>query len=132
MSDNDQKTVLLVDDAPANIKVLNTALKEMYRTKVATSGEKALEIAARDPKPDLILLDIMMPGMDGFEVCEKLKSSPETKDIPVIFLSGKNNPGDRSRGLALGAIDFLEKPIDVTMVCIWVTEHLNSIKPESD
>lgn len=132
MSDNDQKTVLLVDDAPANIKVLNTALKEIYRTKVATSGEKALEIAARDPKPDLILLDIIMPGMDGFEVCEKLKADPETKDIPVIFLSGKNNPGDRSRGLALGAIDFLEKPIDVTMVCIWVTEHLNSIKPEAD
>ncbi|SEF89101.1 response regulator [Marinobacterium lutimaris] len=132
MSENDQKTVLLVDDAPANIKVLNTALKEMYRTKVATSGEKALEIAARDPKPDLILLDIMMPGMDGFEVCEKLKADPETKDIPVIFLSGKNNPGDRSRGLALGAIDFLEKPIDVTMVCIWVTEHLNSIKPAED
>ncbi|WP_432695184.1 response regulator [Marinobacterium sp. YM272] len=132
MSDSDQKTVLLVDDAPANIKVLNTALKEMYRTKVATSGEKALEIAARDPKPDLILLDIMMPGMDGFEVCEKLKASPETQHIPVIFLSGKNNPGDRSRGLALGAIDFLEKPIDVTMVCIWVTEHLNSIKPEAD
>ncbi|TCK09113.1 response regulator [Marinobacterium mangrovicola] len=132
MSDNDQKTVLLVDDAPANIKVLNTALKETYRTKVATSGEKALEIAARDPKPDLILLDIMMPGMDGFEVCEKLKADPETKDIPVIFLSGKNNPGDRSRGLALGAIDFLEKPIDVTMVCIWVTEHLNSIQPQAD
>ncbi|MFW1676207.1 response regulator [Pontibacter sp. JAM-7] len=128
MSENDQKTVLLVDDVPANITVLNSALKEKYRTKIATNGEKALQIAARQPQPDLILLDIMMPGMDGFEVCERLKADPETRDIPVIFLSGKNTSGDRSRGLALGATDFLEKPIDVDMVCIWITEHLKSIK----
>lgn len=132
MSDDDQKTVLLVDDTPASIKVLNSALKEKYRTLVATSGAKALEIAARVPHPDLILLDIMMPGMDGFEVCERLKEEPETRDIPIIFLSGKNNIDDRSRGLALGAIDFLDKPIDVSMVCTWVTQHLKSLDSIED
>ncbi len=120
------KTLLLVDDAPANLKVLNTALKEKYKTKIATNGEKALEIAARDPQPDLILLDIMMPGMDGFEVCRRLKADEKTADIPVIFLSGKNNPADRSKGLMLGALDFIEKPIDVSMVCLWVDSHLKS------
>ncbi|MDO3386368.1 response regulator [Gilvimarinus sp. SDUM040013] len=132
MTESKQKTLLLVDDAPANIKLLNSALKEKYQTKVATSGAKALEIAAREPKPDLILLDIMMPEMDGFEVCERLKADPETQHIPVIFLSGKNNQDSRSKGLALGAIDFIDKPIDVTMVCIWVTEHLKSIQSSSD
>lgn len=118
------KTLLLVDDAPANIKVLNDALKEKYKTKIATNGEKALEIAARDPQPDLILLDIMMPGMDGFEVCRRLKADEHTTSIPVIFLSGKNSAADRSKGLTLGALDFIEKPIDVSMVCLWVDSHL--------
>lgn len=127
MNDTNQKTILLVDDEPANIKVLNTALKEEYQTKIATSGAKALEIAQRSPQPDLILLDIMMPGMDGFEVCEQLKAAPETADIPVIFLSGKNNPADRSKGLALGAIDFIDKPIDVLMVSMWVAGHFESL-----
>ena len=120
------KTILLVDDAPANIKVLNTALKEKYQTKIATNGEKALQIAGRDPAPDLILLDIMMPGMDGFEVCRQLKLNENTKNIPVIFLSAKDSPADRSKGLALGAVDFIEKPIDVSMVCIWVEQHLSA------
>lgn len=120
------KTILLVDDAPANIKVLNTALKEKYHTKIATNGEKALQIAGRDPAPDLILLDIMMPGMDGYEVCRQLKLNEQTKNIPVIFLSAKSSPADRSKGLALGAVDFIEKPIDVSMVCIWVEQHLKS------
>lgn len=128
----EKQTLLLVDDAPANIKVLNSALKEKYQTKIATSGEKALEIAMREPRPDLILLDIIMPGMDGFEVCRRLKEMPETRDISVIFLSAKTNQDDRSKGLSLGAIDYIDKPIDVTMVCIWVTEHLKSLKSASD
>lgn len=126
-----QKTILLVDDDPSNIRVLNTTLTEKYQTKIATSGEKALEIVMRSPQPDLILLDIMMPGMDGFEVCRRLKENPETSGIPVIFLSGKDNASDRSKGLALGAIDFIEKPIDVSMVSIWVSAHLDTLrKPE--
>lgn len=124
------KTILLVDDTPANIKVLNTALKEQYQTKIATNGEKALQIANRDPAPDLILLDIMMPKMDGFEVCKRLKSSEVTKDIPIVFLSGKDSAADRSKGLSLGAIDFIEKPIDVSQVCLWVEHHLKSSNQE--
>jgi len=120
------KTILLVDDAPSILQVLNATLKQKYKTKVAVSGEKALKIASRDPKPDLILLDIMMPEMDGFEVCKRLKEDPETQDIPVIFLSGKDSPGDRSKGLSLGAVDFIEKPIDVDMVCIWIEQNLVS------
>lgn len=119
------KTLLLVDDEPSNLKVLNETLRAEYKTKIATNGEKALAIAQRDPKPDLILLDIMMPGMDGFEVCEALKENEETRDIPVIFLSGKDNPADRSKGLALGAMDFIQKPIDVSLVCLWIEQHLN-------
>lgn len=124
MADDNKKTVLLVDDASANIKVLNAALKDSYRTKVATNGEKALEIALRDPQPDLILLDIMMPEMDGFEVCSRLKASSETSAIPVIFLTGKTDQQDRAKGLALGAVGFLEKPIDVTEVCARLEEQL--------
>lgn len=118
------KTVLLVDDAPSILQVLNATLKQTYKTKVAVSGEKALRIAARDPKPNLILLDISMPEMDGFEVCKRLKDNPETKDIPVIFLSGKDSLSYRSKGLSLGAVDFIEKPIDVERVCIWVEQHI--------
>lgn len=118
------ETILLVDDTPAILQVLNATLKKRYRTKVAVSGEKAIQICSRDPKPDLVLLDIMMPEMDGFEVCERLKASPETQHIPIIFLSGKDNPADRARGLSLGAVDFIQKPIDVDMVCVWVEQHL--------
>lgn len=124
------KTILLVDDAPAMLQVLNATLKENYKTKVAISGAKAIEICNRDPKPDLILLDIMMPEMDGFEVCQHLKENPETREIPIIFLSGKDNPGDRSRGLSMGAVDFIEKPIDVDMVCLWVEQHLMRLANE--
>lgn len=113
---SEPKIILLVDDEPMNLKVLNTVLSERYKTKVATNGDKALMIAQRAPKPDLILLDVMMPGMDGYQVCERLKSSAETSDIPVVFLSGKTAESDRSKGLALGAVDFLPKPIDVAQV----------------
>src|SRR5580658_84031 len=81
------KTVLLVDDEPANIQIVNSILKDIYKTRIATSGAKALELANQDPAPDLILLDVLMPGMNGYEVCSHLKSADRTRDIPVIFLT---------------------------------------------
>ena len=83
----DKKTILLVDDAPANIQVAREILKDTYKTRVATSGAKALELVKVAPAPDLILLDVMMPEMDGYEVCTRLKADPSTRDIPVIFLT---------------------------------------------
>lgn len=83
--------ILIVDDTPTNITVVSGVLKEEYRTKVATNGEKALALAAGPEKPDLILLDVTMPGMDGYEVCRRLKANPKTSEIPVIFLTAKTD-----------------------------------------
>ena len=83
----DKPTILVVDDTPANLSLLGEVLKADYRTKAAVSGEKALKIALSDTPPDLILLDVMMPGMDGYEVCRRLKANPATRDIPVIFVT---------------------------------------------
>lgn len=82
---SNKRTVLIVDDTPANVSLLNGVLKDRYRTKIATNGEKALKLAASDTPPDLILLDIMMPDMDGYEVCQRLKDNQQTADIPVVF-----------------------------------------------
>ncbi|MGI9260729.1 MAG: response regulator, partial [Woeseiaceae bacterium] len=82
--------VLIVDDTPANLDLLREILSDDYRVRIATSGEKALELASRKPLPDIILLDIMMPGMDGYEVCQELKQNPETTPIPVIFVTAMN------------------------------------------
>ena len=112
MKDLSECIVLIVDDTEANVDILVDALAEDCDIAVAMDGESALEIVA-DEKPDLILLDIMMPGMDGFEVCEKLKADDETRDIPVMFLSGKTDTADKERAMAMGAIDFITKPIDV-------------------
>jgi len=104
-------TILVVDDTPDNITLLCSLLGDLYRNKVATSGEKALKIARTFPHPDLILLDIMMPEMDGYEVCRQLKADPATKDIPVIFLTAKTQEDDETRGFELGAVDYITKPI---------------------
>lgn len=125
MYELEKKTVMLVDDTPANIKLLVSALKEDYKTKVALCGEKALDIVVLNPQPDLILLDIMMPGMDGFEVCKRLKSNDSTKNIPVIFLSGKADEETKSKCLELGAVDLIMKPIDLTEVISLVRSLIN-------
>lgn len=104
--------VLVVDDTPDNLKMIGGLLKDAYKVKVANNGPKALEIAGATPMPDLILLDIVMPGMDGHEVCERLKGDPRTRGIPVIFMTGRTEAGDRDKGLRLGAVDYLTKPID--------------------
>ncbi len=124
-------TVLVVDDKPLNIQVLAEALKEDYRVKIATSGEKALEIVAQDEQPDLIILDVMMPEMDGYEVCKRLKSDDSTRDIPVIFVTAKDDAADEEHGLELGAIDYISKPFNIAIVKARVKTHL-SLKLKTD
>jgi DNA-binding response OmpR family regulator len=116
-------TVLIVDDVPSNIEVLSGALKDEYAIKVAISGRKALEIAGAFPV-DLILLDIMMPVMDGFETCRRLKADPATAHVPVIFLSAKDTVDDIVGGLRLGAVDYVSKPADPTILKARIATHL--------
>ena len=109
-------TVLIVDDMPENIDILRGILKQNYKLKIATSGENALKIAKGQLKPDIILLDIMMPGMDGYEVCEKLKQDPATQTIPVIFITARTATEDEQRGFELGAVDYILKPFNAVIV----------------
>lgn len=119
-----QKTVLVVDDTPINLGVISGALKDSFNTKVATNGEKALAIASGAEKPDLILLDVMMPGMDGYEVCRRLKAAPETREIPVIFLTGQTGTEDETKGFEVGAVDYIHKPFSDAIVKVRVRLHL--------
>jgi len=121
---NGKKFVLIVDDTPTNITVVSGILKDQYRTKIATNGEKALSLAAGEDKPDLILLDVMMPGMDGYEVCRRLKESPGTVDIPVIFLTAKTESGDEEEGFDVGAVDYIHKPFSAPIVLARVRTQL--------
>ncbi|MBV6511196.1 MAG: Regulator of RpoS [Ignavibacteriaceae bacterium] len=123
MSDISGSRILIVDDAPENIDILSNALQS-FKCIAALNGEKALKIAKGSNPPDLILLDIMMPGMDGFEVCRQLKENPDTQDIPVIFITGKTDVEDETRGLDLGATDFIPKPISTPVVYARVKNHL--------
>ena len=118
------KTILIVDDTPTNIALLVDALKPEYRTRVATSGEKALALAKGDAPPDLILLDIMMPGMDGYTLCTLLKADEGTRDIPVIFVTAMNDVEDEEKGLALGGLDYIVKPSSPSIVRARVRTHL--------
>jgi serine phosphatase RsbU (regulator of sigma subunit) len=119
-----QKLILVVDDTPVNISVITGALKDTYRTKVATNGVKALAIAAANEKPDLILLDVMMPEMDGYEVCRRLKADPTTREIPVIFLTAQTEAEDETRGFQVGAVDYVHKPFSPAVVKARVHTHL--------
>ena len=116
--------VLIVDDTPENIQVLMETLKDQYAIVAAINGEKALKMAVAEPRPDLILLDIMMPGMDGFEVCSRLKADPETRDIPVIFLSALDDTANKVKGFATGAVDYISKPFQPEEVHVRVNTHL--------
>ncbi len=118
------KTVLLVDDEPANIQIVNSILKDIYKTRIATNGAKALELANQVPAPDLILLDVMMPDMDGYEVCSRLKSADHTRDIPVIFLTGQTEIDDETKGFEVGAVDYIHKPFSPAVVQARVRTHL--------
>jgi diguanylate cyclase (GGDEF)-like protein len=115
--------LLVVDDAPANIRVLRNLLVEEARVLFATSGRDALAVA-RSEQPDLILLDVMMPDMDGYEVCRALKADPTTQDLPVIFVTGLTEATDETRGLEAGAIDYITKPFIPAVVRMRVRNHL--------
>ena len=117
-------TILVVDDTPDNLALMSGLLKSDYRVRVANGGDKALKIATSDSPPDLILLDLMMPGMDGYEVCRRLKHDPRTIHIPVIFLTAKSGTEDERKGLELGAIDYITKPISAPIVMARVKNHL--------
>ena len=119
-----QKLILIVDDTPTNIGVISGALKDTYKTKIATNGEKALALASAEEKPDLILLDIVMPGMDGYEVCSRLKSDAATSEIPVIFLTGQTDAQDETRGFEVGAVDYVHKPFSPAVVRARVRSHI--------
>lgn len=119
-----KKTVLVVDDTPDNLSLMTSLMKDIYRVKVATNGTKALAIAASAEPPDLILLDVMMPGMDGYEVCKTLKAEALTAGIPVIFLTAKSEVEDETLGLSMGAVDYITKPISPPIVLARVRNHL--------
>ncbi|CAK7043478.1 MAG: putative cyclic di-GMP phosphodiesterase [Desulfovibrio sp.] len=131
-------TILVVDDTPDNITLLCGLLGDQYKNKVATNGNKALQIAFAEPHPDLILLDIMMPEMDGYEVCRRLKENPATESIPVIFLTAKSQDEDETKGFELGAVDYITKPITPAILMARVQTHLalkqarNSLEEQND
>lgn len=127
----DKATILIVDDTPDNLSLMSEVLRDKYKVKVANNGEKALKITHGDVKPDLILLDIMMPEMDGYQICKALKADPTTQDIPVIFLTAKVQEDDVRKGLELGAVDYITKPISVPILLARVHNHLK-LKEASD
>lgn len=121
---NDKASILVVDDTPENIDLLVEILKADYRVRAAINGEQGLKIARLAKAPDLILLDVMMPGIDGFEVCRQLKGDPTTSHIPVIFVTAKITTSDEIRGFSLGAVDYITKPISPPVVLARVKTHL--------
>ena len=120
----EQAVILVVDDIPENIDVLSGVLRPQYRVKAALNGRRALAIARAEPKPDLILLDIMMPGMDGYDICRRLKADPRTSAIPVIFVTAKSEVEDERQGLELGAVDYIIKPVSPAIVLARVQTQL--------
>lgn len=122
--------ILIVDDERLNINLLNALLKSDYRIMVATSGEQAIK-GCLSGNPDLILLDIMMPGMDGYEVCRRLKANPATQQIPIIFISAMNSAESEAGGFELGAVDFISKPFNNAVVKARVGTHIR-LKRKSD
>lgn len=124
-------TVLVVDDTPENLQLMNGLLRGQYKVRLATHGGIALELAHQDPQPDLILLDIMMPGLDGYEVCKRLKADSGTRSIPVIFLTALSQEMDEQRGFRDGCVDYITKPFCPDIVLARVATHV-ALKRASD
>ena len=125
MSGTDKRyTILVVDDTPDNIVLITEMLRDEYKMKASPNGEAALRVAHSQHRPDLILLDVMMPGMDGYEVCRRLRADPATADIPVIFQTALSDSNDEVRGLELGAVDYITKPINPHKLRARVATHL--------
>ena len=133
MSDDKSKSrILIVDDTVKNIQVLGTVLKtEGYQLNVAQNGLQALDVVSK-VKPDLILLDVMMPKLDGFETCKRLKADPETAEIPVVFLTAKVETDDIVKGFELGAVDYVTKPFNTTELLVRVNTHLQLFQLKQD
>jgi signal transduction histidine kinase len=125
---NERPRVLVVDDAPENLSILFEVLKDDYTVIAARNGSKALQLAAATPVPDLILLNIVMPGMDGYQVCARLKRMEETRSIPVIFLTALEDAESENHGLSLGAVDFIRKPIHPAILQLKVKLHLSLLQ----
>ncbi|TWX63423.1 response regulator [Colwellia demingiae] len=121
---HEKQSILVVDDVPVNIEVLRELLRSDYMVKAATNGVNAIKIAQSSPQPDLILLDIMMPDLDGYDVINRLKSNPKTAGIPVIFVTAMNEVHDEQLGFELGAVDYITKPISPSIVFARVKTHL--------
>ncbi|MBI3283371.1 MAG: two-component system response regulator [Burkholderiales bacterium] len=119
-----RQTILVVDDTPENLDVLSGILKDEYKIKIAINGSRALTIAHADPAPDLILLDVMMPGLNGWDVCRALKLDPATSAIPVIFITAMGEVKDEALGFELGAVDYITKPVSPPIVLARVKTHL--------
>jgi len=124
--------ILVVDDEPLNINILVELLKPKYKMMAAKNGLQALKAARSSNKPDLILLDIMMPEMDGYEVCATLKADEATKDIPIMFVSAMNEDANETKGLELGAVDYITKPISPTILQSRVSTHLALTKQATE
>lgn len=124
MNQPDKSTILIADDAPENIALLSEVLSDDYKIRTAMNGERVLTLCDGDKLPDLILLDIMMPGMSGFDVCGYLKKQARTKDIPVIFITGRTDVTDETHGLDIGAVDYITKPFSPAIVRARVRTHL--------
>ena len=121
----DRIRILLVDDEPINLQVLIETLKDSYDLLVATCGAEALKIAHAEPRPDLILLDVMMPEMDGYEVIRRLRDDDLTSEIPVIFVTALNEPENEAKGLELGAVDYITKPFNLRITKARIKTHLD-------
>src|SRR6185369_16440873 len=120
----DKRTLLVVDDEPDNLTLLSGVLKDEYKIKVANSGARALQAMQGGPLPDLVLLDVMMPEMDGHEVLQRMRDDPRTRDVPVIFVTAMSDAADEQRGLALGAVDYITKPISPATALARVRTHV--------
>ncbi|KJU86112.1 response regulator receiver modulated diguanylate cyclase [Candidatus Magnetobacterium bavaricum] len=130
-TDDKKPSLLIVDDEPSNVRILNELLHADYDVRVAANGERALQIALSDNPPDIVLLDIMMPGIDGYKVCKRLKDDPVTCDIPVIFITSKVDEQDEIKGFEAGAVDYITKPFSPVVVDARVKTHVTlKIKSE--
>ncbi|WP_394146833.1 diguanylate cyclase [Shewanella atlantica] len=127
----DLPTILIVDDSRTNIQLLAGCLKKDYQLKIAMNGQRCLELAQASPQPDLILLDVVMPEMDGYEVCKRLKANPLTQNVPIIFVTGRDSDDEEEYGLQLGAVDYITKPIRPAIVTARVYTQI-MLKQKSD
>jgi len=113
---SDKPVLLVVDDTPTSVDLLQAILRDDFQIKVATNGDRAVAVAQKEPRPAIILLDVMMPGVDGYEACRRLKENPDTALIPVIFITAKSEVEDEQKGLSLGAVDYITKPFNPDLV----------------